>query len=162
IEMSKGGFQAQIYRMRNQLYNVEDPNGKSLLEKIESNKAGLTIVKKHPFFGVGVGDMKEAFKETYRLNHSKLTLDNQHLTHNQYITSWVAGGILCFIAFVLLWLIQLLRALRINAFEWTGFLVITMLSFLMEDTLQTQTGVTFVAFFFVYFITGKKILYPAR
>lgn len=162
IEMSKGGFEAQIYRMRNQLYNVEDPNGKSLLEKIESNKAGLTIVKKHPLFGVGVGDMRESFKETYRLNQSKLTPDNQHLTHNQYITSWVAGGILCFIAFILLWLIQLLRALKINAFEWTGFLVITMLSFLMEDTLQTQAGVTFVAFFFVYFITGKQVLYPPR
>lgn len=162
VEMAKGGISAQIYRMRNQLNNAEDPNGKSLLEKVESNKAGLTIVKQHPILGVGVGDIKDAFHETYRLNHTKLTLENQHLTHNQYLTSWVVGGIFCFLAFVLWWFVQLAVALKINAFEWTGFLVITMLSFLIEDTLQTQTGVTFVAFFFVYFVTGKNILYPDR
>ncbi|MDR0801438.1 O-antigen ligase family protein [Fluviicola sp.] len=162
VEMVKGGISAQIYRMRNQLNNVEDPNGKSLLEKVESNKAGFAIVKQHPVLGVGVGDIKEAFRETYVLNHTKLTRENQHLTHNQYLTSWIVGGIFCFIAFVVWWFAQLAAALKIHAFEWTGFLVITMLSFLIEDTLQTQTGVTFVAFFFAYFVTGKKIFYLAR
>jgi hypothetical protein len=66
----------------------------------------------------------------------------------------------CFIAFISLWVAQFTTALKINAFEWTGFLVITLLSYLIEDTLQTQTGVTFVAFFFAFFITGRKILYP--
>lgn len=160
VEMAKGGFSAQLYRMRGQLYNAEDPNGKSLLEKIESLKAGLTIIKQHPMTGVGVGDMQEAFSKAYRLNHSKLTLENQHLTHNQFLTSWISAGISCFIAFACLWIIQLAKSLKRNAFEWTGFLVITILSFLIEDTLQTQTGVSFVAFFFAYFITGKNLLYP--
>ncbi len=159
VEMAKGGISAQIYRMRGQLNGSENPNGKSLLEKIESLKAGVTIIKTHPIIGVGVGDMKESFASAYRTNRSKLTVQNQHLTHNQFLTSWITAGIICFIAFVSLWFIQLVTALKINAFEWTGFLVITMLSFLIEDTLQTQTGVSFVAFFFAYFITGRKILY---
>lgn len=160
VEMAKGGISAQLYRMRGQLNNMEDPNGKSLLEKIESLKAGMTIIKSHPFAGVGIGDMQKSFANAYKTNHSKLTLENQHLTHNQFLTTWIAGGIICFIAFMSLWFIQLATALRINAFEWTGFLVITMLSFLIEDTLQTQTGVAFVAFFFAFFITGRKVLYP--
>lgn len=160
VEMAKGGISAQLYRMRSQLKDAEDPNGKSLLEKIESLKAGITILKSHPLIGVGIGDMKPAFAEAYKSNHSKLTPENQHLTHNQFLTTWIAAGIICFIAFIALWFIQLAVALRINAFEWTGFLVITMLSFLIEDTLQTQTGVSFVAFFFAFFITGRKILYP--
>ena len=162
VEMAKGGVAAQLYRMRSQLNNMEDPNGKSLLEKMESLKAGFTIIKTHPLVGVGVGDMQESFAKAYKTNHSKLTLENQHLTHNQFLTAWIAAGIICFIAFLSLWVIQLAVALRINAFEWTGFLVITMLSFLIEDTLQTQTGVAFVAFFFAFFITGRKILYPGR
>lgn len=162
VEMAKGGISAQLYRMRGQLDNMEDPNGKSLLEKIESLKAGMTIIKAHPFIGVGVGDMHQSFADAYKTNHSKLTLENQHLTHNQFLTTWIAGGIICFIAFVSLWFMQLATVLRINAFEWTGFLVITMLSFLIEDTLQTQTGVAFVAFFFAFFITGRKILYPGK
>ena len=159
VEMAKGGISAQLYRMRSQLKDSEDPNGKSLLEKIESFKAGVTIVKAHPIAGVGIGDMKTAFAAAYKANHSKLTLENQHLTHNQFLTTWVAAGIFCFIAFGCLWFVQLAKALRINAFEWTGFLVITMLSFLIEDTLQTQTGVSFAAFFFAYFITGRDLLY---
>ncbi len=160
IEMAKGGISAQLYRMRSQLNDAENPNGKSLLEKMESLKAGITIIKEHPIGGVGVGDMKTAFAQAYKSNHSKLTRENQHLTHNQFLTTWIAAGIFCFIVFTALWFIQLVIALKINAFEWTGFLVITMLSFLIEDTLQTQTGVAFVAFFFAFFITGRKILYP--
>ena len=160
VEMAKGGISAQIYRMRGQLNDAENPNGKSLLEKIESLKAGITIIKAHPIIGVGVGDLKASFAQAYRSNHSKLTIENQHLTHNQYLTTWIAGGIFCFIAFISLWFIQFATALKINAFEWTGFLVITLLSYLIEDTLQTQTGVTLVAFFFAFFITGRKILYP--
>lgn len=163
IEMAKGGISAQLYRMRSQLKDAEDPNGKSLLEKIESLKAGITIIKNHPFCGVGVGDMQQSFADAYRTNGSKLKIDEHILlTHNQFLTTWIAGGIICFLAFVGFWFIQLATALRINAFEWTGFLVITMLSFLIEDTLQTQTGVSFAAFFFAFFITGKAFLYPGR
>jgi hypothetical protein len=163
VEMAKGGISAQMYRMRSQLKDAEDPNGKSLLEKIESLKAGITIIKTHPISGVGIGDMEESFKNAYQTNHSKLNIDEHVLlTHNQFLTSWISAGILCFIAFICLWFFQLATALRINAFEWTGFLVITMLSFLIEDTLQTQTGVSFVAFFFAFFITGRRVLYPGR
>jgi len=162
VEMAKGGISAQIYRMRGQLNDAENPNGKSLLEKIESLKAGITLIEAHPIIGVGVGDLKASFAQAYRSNHSKLTIENQHLTHNQYLTTWIAGGIFCFIAFISLWFIQFATALKINAFEWTGFLVITLLSYLIEDTLQTQTGVTLVAFFFAFFITGRKILYPGK
>lgn len=162
VEMAKGGISAQLYRMRGQLNDAEDPNGKSLLEKIESLKAGWTIVKQHPLAGVGIGDLKTAFTEAYQTNHSKLTPENQHLTHNQFLTTWIAAGIFCFLAFTGFWLIQLVVALKINAFEWAGFLVITLLSFLIEDTLQTQTGVTFAAFFFAFFITGKQVLYRSN
>ncbi|AEA43402.1 O-antigen ligase family protein [Fluviicola taffensis] len=160
LEMAKGGISAQLYRMRGQLNDSEDPNGKSLLEKVESLKAGLTIIKEHPICGVGVGDLEKSFQGAYQKNQTKLTIENQHLTHNQYFTTWISAGIGCFIVFISLWFIQFATALKINAFEWTGFLVITMLSFLVEDTLQTQTGIAFVGFFFAFFITGKSLLYP--
>jgi hypothetical protein len=117
IEMAKGGISAQIYRMRGQLNDAENPNGKSLLEKIESLKAGITIIKAHPIIGVGIGDLKVSFAQAYQSNHSKLTIENQHLTHNQYLTTWIAGGIFCFLAFISLWFIQFATALKINAFE---------------------------------------------
>lgn len=159
VEMAKGGLSAQLYRMRSQLKNSEDPNGKSLLEKMESLKAGLTIIRENPVTGVGVGDIKESFAKAYRQNKTKLTVENQHLTHNQFLTTWIVAGIACFVVFCAFWFLQLVTALRINAFEWTGFLVITLLSFLIEDTLQTQTGICFAAFFFAYFITGRDLLY---
>ncbi|MNX87323.1 O-Antigen ligase [compost metagenome] len=159
VEMAKGGLSAQLYRMRSQLNNSEDPNGKSLLEKIESLKAGLTIIKENPLTGVGIGDIKESFAKAYQQNQTKLTVENQHLTHNQFLTSWIVAGVVCFVVFCAFWFVQLITALRINALEWTGFLAITMLSFLIEDTLQTQTGICFVAFFFAFFITGRELMY---
>lgn len=160
IELVEGGLKAQLYRVRFQLHYPEDPNGKSLLERVEFLKAGLHILKSNWIFGVGIGDLKNEFIATYQLQESKLNPENQHITHNQFLTTWIAGGIFCFLAFCIWWGVQLCVAFQKNAWEWLGFLVISNLSFLIEDTLQTQTGVTFVAFFFALFITAKDLFYP--
>lgn len=162
IELTDGGLKAQLYRVRFQLHHSNDPNGKSLLERVEFLKAGIKLLKDNWLFGVGVGDLHQAFKNTYKAQHSKLLEENQHITHNQFLTTWIAGGLLCFLSFCLWWVVQLKVAFQKNAWEWLSFLVITLLSFCIEDTLQTQAGVTFVAFFFAFFCIGETILYPPR
>lgn len=156
VEVKKGGLSAILYRLRYQLHNNEDPNGKSLLERKEYLKAGLHLIQSHFFFGVGLGDIQDAFHRYYVQSQSKLALENQHITHNQFITVWIIGGIACFLAFCSFWVFQFVEAIKSNSFLWLGFLIITCLSFLIEDTLQTQTGVTFVAFFAALFCTYQK------
>ena len=105
--------------------------------------------------GVGVGDIDTAFKYAYEQQKSKLFIENRHITHNQYITFWIIGGIVCFISFLLIWYYQLKFALKKQSFVWLSFIVISLLSFCVEDTLHTQVGATFTAFFMGLFIQNS-------
>jgi hypothetical protein len=159
IELAQGGLKAQLYQIRRQLEHNDNPNGQSLLERIEYLKAGVQIIKKNPVLGVGMGDVDSAFYETYRSMNTRLSRENQHTTHNQYLTTWISSGIVSFLSFLILWILLFVKAFKRRAVEWAGFALITALSFLNEDTLETQTGMTFVALFLGIFIAHKSLLY---
>lgn len=162
VQLLRGGVFSQLYRIRRQLVENEEPNGQSLLERIEYVKAGIYIIKNNGLFGVGMGDKEDAFQEAYRALNSKLLPENRNETHNQYLTSWITSGILGFVAFSLWWLSFFSAGWKKQAVEWTCFAVICMLSFLTEDTLETQTGNTFVAFFFGLIIANHGLLYRQK
>jgi O-antigen ligase len=75
--------------------------------------------------------------------------------HNQFLTIFAAFGI-----FGLLWFLATLilppLILKVRRdYYFNFFLVISILSMLNEDTLETQAGVTFFAFFYVIFLFGR-------
>ena len=154
-----GGLKARLHGISMQLEYSDNPNGHSLLQRLEYWKAAKNIVANNWFLGVGSGDIDDTFKQFYKSSHSKLTIENQHRTHNQFLTSWITSGIFGFITFILWWLFQLKTALKLKAFEWLCFVFICCFSFLTEDTIETQMGVTFVAFFFALFAANNTLLY---
>lgn len=159
ILVTKGGLNARLHGIRMQIEYSDNPNGHSLLQRLEYWKAAKNIIAKNWIFGVGTGDIDDAFKKYYVSSHSKLTFENQHRSHNQFMTSWITSGIFGFAAFILWWLVQLKTAWKLKAFEWLCFAFICCFSFLTEDTIETQMGVTFVAFFFALFAANNSLLY---
>lgn len=162
VELTRGGIFSQLYRVRKQLQYNEDPSGQSLLERLEYVRAGLRIIGEHPLFGVGLGDIKPAFDQMYEETHSKLRPESRHTTHNQYLTTWITSGVFGFIAFLLWWGVFFASGMKRKAVEWSCFALICILSFLNEDTLETQTGLTFVAFFFGLSISHANLFYRSE
>lgn len=161
IVLLKGGLQSRIYTIQQQLEYDHDPNGHSLLERLEYWQAALNIIHDNWLTGVGMGDTQQAFDTFYERTHSKLLPENRHRAHNQYLTSIISSGVLGFIAFLIWWLTQLRASWLRRNFEWCCFVVICLGSFLTEDTLETQAGAVFVAFFFGIF-TGNQPLFSKR
>jgi len=103
--------------------------------------------------GVGTGDIKIAFKEEYELTNSKLDLEYRNRAHNQYLTFLACFGIIGFI--ILLFAIYYpFLVLRSNPVLGMTFILLMSLSFLTEDTLETQAGVSLYAFFYSIIIFG--------
>jgi hypothetical protein len=154
ILFTKGGIKARLYSIQNQLENHDDPNGHSLLQRLFYWKAATAIISENWLFGVGAGDVEQVFQNHYTSTNSLLKIENRKRAHNQYLTSWVTSGIFGFIAFLLLWVFQIRTAWKSNIIEWLCFCAICVSSFLSEDTIETQVGLTFVAFFFGLFATS--------
>ncbi len=122
-------------------------SGHSLLQRFEHWKASIYILKKNWLIGVGTGDVQQQFNHAYRAIDTDLAENQRNRAHNQYMTFWVSFGILGLILLLLFSWQLVFQAISNKSLIALSFGLITIASFLPEDTLETQQGVTFVAFF---------------
>ena len=128
-----------------------DPSGHSLAQRLEYWKTALSIIKSSPVIGVGTGDVPDAFSQQYEVSGSRLEMKWRLRAHNQYLSIGVAFGIIGLMWFLFA-LIYPYMSLRNPGWLFNSFFAIALLSMLTEDTLETQAGVTFFAFFYCLFM----------
>ncbi len=129
-----------------------DPNGHSLTQRFEFWKAALRIIKENVVFGVGTGDIKNAFELQYDKMNSPLSKESRLRSHNQYLSIAVSFGIVGLIWFLITLFYPMILKGKTFDYLYVTFLLIAIISFLTEDTLETQAGVTFYAFFNSFFL----------
>ncbi len=142
-------FEYNLYRRYN------NPNGGSLSQRIEYTRASFHIIGRHPWFGVGTGDVPQTFAQTYDEIHSPLKEEFRFRAHNQYLAIAVAFGLvgLAFFLFVLLY--PWFASKRNHTYLYMVFLCVMLLSMFPEDTLETQAGATLFAFFMALLLFAK-------
>ena len=142
-------FEYNLYRRFN------NPNGGSLSQRIEFTRASFHLIGQHPWFGVGTGDVPQAFAQTYDKIHSPLKEEYRFRAHNQYLAIAVAFGLvgLAFFLFVLFY--PWFSSERQHTYLYMVFLCIMLLSMFPEDTLETQAGATLFAFFVSLLLFAK-------
>ncbi len=133
-------------------------NGNSATQRVEYLKTGWRIFKQHPWFGVGTGDLKVAFDHQYEIEHSKLEPEFRLRAHNQYLSILIGFGCIGFTLFILGIFLPPFLNKTFQNWLFSGYLVIAMISFLSEDTLETQAGASFFIFFYglLVWAWGKK------
>lgn len=124
----------------------QNPNGHSVFQRIEFWKAGSGIISNNFWWGVGIGDVKRAFADQYNVMNSPLDEVHRLRAHNQWMTVWITSGLSGFLVFVLAWFTLFRRSSHARTMLFTAFFIIASLSFVTEDTLESQAGVSFFAF----------------
>lgn len=142
-------FEYNLYRRYN------NPNGGSLSQRIEYTRASFHLIGQHPWFGVGTGDVTQAFSQAYDELRSPLKEEFRFRAHNQYLAIAVAFGLvgLAFFLFVLLY--PWCASRRNHTYLYMVFLTIMLLSMFPEDTLETQAGATLFAFFTALLLAAR-------
>jgi hypothetical protein len=129
-----------------------NPNGHSLTQRFEYWKTAYSIIKQHYFIGVGTGDVQQAFNEEYIKINTPLDKRWRLRAHNQYLTIIVTFGVIGFIWFLFTLIYPAYKQGILFSYLYSSFLLIVLISFLTEDTLETQAGVTFYTFFNSFFL----------
>jgi hypothetical protein len=136
-----------------QLYNkTGDANGHSITQRFEYWKAAAGIIKQNPVIGVGTGDLQTAFTQQYEKNGTTLDPAWRLRSHNQYLSITAAFGVLGLIWFLFTLMYPAIKRKAFSDFFYFSFFIVALMSFLTEDTLETQVGVTFYAFFNAFFL----------
>jgi Lipid A core - O-antigen ligase and related enzymes len=124
-----------LYKHNSELKNISD--GKRFIVY----DAALQLIKKNPIIGVGIGDVKIEMNKTYKAHYEALS-DIYLDTHNQWLHSWVAAGLIGFIAICCVVFLPFYYSKMYNDTMCISFLVLMCFSFLFESTLETQLGTT--------------------
>ncbi|MBX3163153.1 MAG: O-antigen ligase family protein [Bacteroidetes bacterium] len=128
-------------------------NGHSFTMRIYFWQAAVHVIKKDFLFGVGTGNLQQSLNAAYDDIHSPLNQDWRKRPHNQFLSVTVSLGIFGLLIFIfgIAYPAFILRK-QVPKLFW-AFLLIALLSFFPEDTLDTQAGVTFYAFFNTLFLS---------
>ncbi|MGM0649422.1 MAG: deaminase [Bacteroidota bacterium] len=135
-------------------YTGGNPSGKSLIQRLIYLETGWRIASNNLLTGVGTGDVNDCFKHQYREDNTPLLPEYRRRTHNQYLTMLIAFGIPGFILFLLGWIMPVIRKNGMKKYFFAAFFIIASVSMLNEDTLETSTGASFVAYFYSLLLWG--------
>ena len=153
------GFRSRISKI---LFGYEvyqktaDPNGNSLVQRIVYWKASINIIKENFWLGAGTGNIPYEFERQYNEMNSKLLQENRMESHNQYLLVIISVGILGFIWFMFAMIYPGIKTKAFSNYRYLAFLLIIIISMLTEDTIETQVGVTFFAFFNSLFLINSE------
>jgi hypothetical protein len=146
-----GKWRELVYEYYN--YKIgENPSGHSVTMRFEFWKTATFIIYQNPVFGVGTGDIQDSFNKMYENTKTKLDLVWRLRSHNQYLAITIAFGFIGLLVFlVYLFYPAIVLRKKLHYLYWPFFLI-ALLSFITEDTLETQSGVTFFIFFHTLFL----------
>lgn len=130
-----------------QFTGLNNPNGSSVMQRVEHIKASMFLIKENFWIGVGTGDMPDSFQSAYNKIQSRLNPEVRWRSHNQYLSMFIAFGFFGFLWFLFALLFPGFKSGRVSESLYLVFLLLMMLSMLSEDTIETQIGVSLFAFF---------------
>lgn len=170
ISLIEKGFASSLYRepkrLRVRIYetiweidqyrNGSNPSGHSVTQRLEYLKTGWAIFLDQPLTGVGTGDTQQAFDQKYVELNSPLDQAWRLRAHNQFLSFLIAFGLIGFILILMALILPAILEKRFGSYFVLMFFITAMLSFLNEDTLETQAGVAFFAVFYSLFVFATK------
>jgi len=172
IELIEKGYSSIIYKKYNKTpyiriykamwdldyyYKTGNPNNKSIAQRIEFYKAAFYIIKNNFWVGVGTGDIRDAFAQSYIDLKSKLIPEKRFTVHNQYITFFIKFGIFGFLISLFSMLYPGFIKSKKGGVLLQSFMIIAFVSMLSDNILEIQSGVTFYSLFYNLFLFNKKV-----
>jgi len=133
-----------------------DPSGSSVMQRIEYSKASFDLIHDHFWFGVGTGDLEDALNDQYKRMGSELKKRYRFHAHNQFLAIFIAFGVFGFLWFLVALIYPPFKQKNFGDYFFVTFFLVAVFSMLSDDTLETQAGVTFFAFFYAFLLFGKE------
>ena len=137
-----------------------NPSGHSVTQRLEYYKMAIQIIKENFWFGSGTGGYYQAYQEKYDQNKFFQNQKYRQRSHNMFLSYWIDFGLigLCYICFALAAPVVLER--KTKSFLLLIFLLIVLISFMNEDTLNNHDAISFFAFFYPLYLYSKHEINP--
>lgn len=111
-------------------------------------KCAMDVVKENWLFGVGAGDVHENLQASYKRNEFQLGWQyNNFNSHNLFIESIIAVGVLGFGLLVFMFYLLLFSAIKTRSMLFFCFTTLFFMFSLIESSFNVQKGIVFLVAF---------------
>jgi O-antigen ligase len=114
-------------------------------------KNSYLLFTKHPFSGVGTGDIREELGRTYNENGFIYGSVRNLNPHNQFLHTGVILGLPAMAVLLIIFLLPFIRSWKRKYWLFVFFLGIVFLNCMTESLLERQAGIIFFSFFYTVF-----------
>jgi len=117
----------------------------------------LEEISNHTLLGVGTGDVKQVLSKRYANDgFTGPTIQNLNV-HNEYLETWMRGGIFSFILLVCFFVASVIYAFKLNDTFFVFVIFLIAMNLLTESMLNRQAGSVFIATLFSLWFVQKKM-----
>jgi peptidoglycan/LPS O-acetylase OafA/YrhL len=116
----------------------------------------LHIIKENFWFCICSGDIPAAYANYYKTHETGISSERQFLTHNEFLRLFAGFGCIGFLLIMFCFIYPPFLEKSWKSYYFVMIFTIILLSFLNEDTLDSQIGVTFAAYFYSLFLWGIR------
>lgn len=132
----------------------KDDNSSTAI-RLQIYECSIIKVFQYPFFGYGIGDVKNVLDDCYREKNKDL-LKNNYNSHNQYLSILLSSGIIGFLAFAY-YIFFVLKISNTTDSKVLFFLMVYFsLNMLTENILEREDGVIIISFLINFFLFSVK------
>ncbi|MBD79825.1 MAG: hypothetical protein CL840_13000 [Crocinitomicaceae bacterium] len=152
INSGKASFHGldQIGKVMNR-EEVDKDEGESTAVRVLIWTSTWNLIKENPILGVGTGDIKDGLMDDYKLSQYSEPYRKNYNSHNQYLQSFAALGIIGLLLLLSMFAYPAFVALQKTNYLYLMFIINVAVSCLTESILEVQAGVVFFVFFSVLF-----------
>lgn len=144
-----------VYEL-DRFHHTGDVTSSSLAMRLEFWRTGLYLAQRHWVIGVGTGDTQLAFDRAYEELGSSVVTEWGYRGHQQYLTLWISFGVFGFLLAMVSWVAPAVITGGWRHPVYLAFAFIFLVSCFTDDTLETQPGATFYAFFQALFLFAVR------
>ena len=134
---------AELYQT---LIALDFQNPGSTSTRLQTYGFSLDAISKAPIFGYGIGDVKDIIGEYFAQNNL-----SYYNSHNQFLGAWLTSGIIGIGSLVLIFINGFKMALKSRNFIHVSVLFLFTAMALIENILETQTGILLFSFLINFF-----------
>jgi O-antigen ligase len=141
----------------------ESANNYSISRRLFSNRVAYAVFLEHPLLGTGEGNIKSEIEKKYQELYGFILTENILMPHNQYLRVLTSTGIIGFLIFMYCFYSPLFNNKNYRHLPLLIVYLILSFSFISEDTLDIQLGLTFSLFFIMinlHYLKGHPVNNP--
>lgn len=136
----------RFFELWNAIFNNTEILFGSTSMRIHISDCSLENIKNRPLFGHGIGDVKNIMEQCF-LENKNIFKGNYYNSHNQYLSTWLASGIIGLMSLMGMLFYNLKNAITNKNFVSTSIIILFIVIMLTENILERQDGVMLFSFF---------------